>query len=375
MGRAPAETNILIVGGGPAGLGAAIAARKAGFDVTVLDRSRPPIDKACGEGLMPDGVVALREIGVDLNMGDGAPFRGIRFIDGGIEAEALFPEGSIGIGIRRTRLHEALVSEAERAGVALRWQTAASVDDAGIVTAEGRQLRYNWLIGADGIHSWVRQSAGLQIISSTRRRIGIRQHFRVEPWTDFVEVHWNRHCQANVTPVGPDEVCIAMIGTGREVRASDIQDLFPKLARRLCGAQEIGTPRGAVTLSSTLNSVVQGRTALLGDASGTVDAVTGEGMHLAFRQAKVLIEALVQDDLGLYSAAHRKLARMPLFMAEVLLILDGRDTVRRTAFQSLAAFPSLFRALLAFHIGGHESPLFWARGGSLPGARWAAEPS
>ena len=45
---------------------------------------------------------------------------------------------------------------------------------------------------------------------------------------------------------------------------------------------------------------------------------------------------------------------MPLFMAEVLLFLDSRDTVRRTAFLSLAAFPSLFRALLAFHIAGHR---------------------
>ena len=160
MGKASADTNILIVGGGPAGLTAAIAARKAGFEVAVMDRSRPPIDKACGEGLMPDGVAALREIGVELDAKDGAPFRGIRFIDGPIEAGAVFPGGGFGIGMRRTRLHEALISEAERTGVVLRWQTAVSMDNTGAVTAEDRQIRFDWLIGADGVHSRVRRSAG-----------------------------------------------------------------------------------------------------------------------------------------------------------------------------------------------------------------------
>src|SRR5271166_3270449 len=102
MTGVPAETDVLVVGGGPAGLAAALAARKAGFQVTVADRARPPIDKACGEGLMPDGVAALHEVGVDLKITDGAPFRGIRFLDKELVAEAAFPNGGFGVGIRRT---------------------------------------------------------------------------------------------------------------------------------------------------------------------------------------------------------------------------------------------------------------------------------
>ena len=49
------STDIFVIGGGPAGLATAIAARQRGFDVVVADGAQPPIDKPCGEGLMPDG--------------------------------------------------------------------------------------------------------------------------------------------------------------------------------------------------------------------------------------------------------------------------------------------------------------------------------
>ncbi|PYU36874.1 MAG: monooxygenase, partial [Acidobacteria bacterium] len=94
MGEA---TGVLVIGGGPAGLAAALAARKKGFDVTVADGAKPPIDKACGEGLMPGTVTALRELGVAIGPGDGQAFRGIRFLDAGTSAEASF-SGVSGVG-------------------------------------------------------------------------------------------------------------------------------------------------------------------------------------------------------------------------------------------------------------------------------------
>ena len=74
----PSETDVFVVGGGPAGLASAIAARRNGFDVVIADSARPPIDKACGEGLMPDGVAALRRIGVEL----GAVPSSLLWLDG-----------------------------------------------------------------------------------------------------------------------------------------------------------------------------------------------------------------------------------------------------------------------------------------------------
>ncbi len=118
----PSETEIVVIGGGPAGLATALAARRNGFKVCVVDRAQPPIDKACGEGVMPDGVAALRQLGVVLSTGHGLPFRGIRFTDDQQIAEARFPDES-GIGIRRTALHQILVDRVEAAGIITGWRT------------------------------------------------------------------------------------------------------------------------------------------------------------------------------------------------------------------------------------------------------------
>src|SRR5215831_14832302 len=104
-------TDALVIGGGPAGLAAAIAARKKGFRVTVADGGKPPIDKACGEGLLPGTIAALRELGVCIRGEDGESFQHIRFIDGNISAEANFLRDG-GIGVRRTVLHQKMVARA-----------------------------------------------------------------------------------------------------------------------------------------------------------------------------------------------------------------------------------------------------------------------
>ena len=171
----------------------------------------------------------------------GIPFRGIRFLDNEIEAEALFPNiENYGLGIRRTLLHRILTERAEDAGVVTCWQSRVEGLDPSGVKIGGRTVRCRWIIGADGFHSRVRQWAGLQPVWNGARRIGLRQHFRIRPWTDFVEVYWHNHCQAYVTPIGADEVCIAMLGSATGVRLSDLPTLFPVLASRLGSAEPIG---------------------------------------------------------------------------------------------------------------------------------------
>ena len=99
----------------------ALAARQRGFEVTVADSLTPPIDKPCGEGLMPDGVAALKRLGVNLPAIEGHPFRGIRFVSSGLSVEANFPYGTA-IGVRRTNLHRIMVEYAEAAGVRFIWR-------------------------------------------------------------------------------------------------------------------------------------------------------------------------------------------------------------------------------------------------------------
>jgi flavin-dependent dehydrogenase len=190
-------TDVFIVGGGPAGLAAAIAARNRGFSVVVADSSKPPIDKACGEGLMPDSLEALQALGMDLDgITESHPFRGIRFLGADSLVAATFPTGE-GIGLRRTVLHQLMADRAAAIGVNLRWGT--NIEDLDAIKAR-------WIIGADGQKSRVRQWAGLDATRRESKRYGFSRHYRLAPWADYVEVYWASECQMYVTPVAPDEV-------------------------------------------------------------------------------------------------------------------------------------------------------------------------
>jgi len=343
------DTDVFIVGGGPAGLAAAVAARRKGFRVMVADSARPPIDKACGEGIMPDGIDALRQLGFSLASATPAPFRGIRFFDSSLSAEAPFPNG-YGFGVRRTALHNAMAATAESAGVELLWGAhITSLVPHGVALGQ-RIITSRWIVGADGLRSRVRAWAGLDTGAPVRRRFGFRSHFRTSPQSDYMELHWGRKAQIYITPVGPGELCAVAISRDPHLRLEQALAEFPDLAKRLVtpsGSSEVG----ALTSTRRLRRVTRGHIALLGDASGSVDAITGEGLCLAFRQSLALADALEHDDLAGYEKAHRRLRRRPALMGALLLFFGSRPRLRRHALHAFAACPALFETLLAAHVG------------------------
>ena len=354
------QTDVFVIGGGPAGLAAAIAARKKGFRVVVADGGAWPIEKACGEGLMPDTVAALRELGVSVGEGEGRAMRGVRFIGRGSEVAARFP-GECGMGMRRVALHAKLVERATSCGAELLWSTpvvgvsrdGVRLAPAGGTRGEAAFVQARWIIGADGIGSRVRSWAGLDAGSAKQPdfRYAVRWHYRMRPWSDLLEVHWGDRAQAYVTPVGAEEICVATLSRERGMNEAALADEFPELARRIDGAELMGRERGAITMTRKLRHVVCGNVALVGDASGSVDAITGEGLALGFRQAMALADAMEGGDLSRYEAAHRRLARRPALMGKLMLVLDGRPRLRERAIRAMALDASVFARLLAVHIG------------------------
>ena len=346
------STDIFVIGGGPAGLAAAIAARRRGFRVTVADGASGPIDKACGEGLMPDGVAALQELGVLLGAETSYPFRGIRFLSGDIEVDSYFPKGSPGRGIRRTVLHQLLIERAASLGIHLLWRTAVTGISADAVWLGRHGVKARWIIGADGANSRVRRWAHLDSLHARRQRFAFRQHFRLAPWTDRMELHWGQQGEVYVTPVSDDQVCVALISRDPKLRLSAALHHFPQLQRRLNGVSSASSEKGATTVTSCLSQACLGNIALIGDASGTVDAITGEGLRLAFRQATLLADCLVQQDLQRYETEHRRLALRPRLMSRLMLLLDGRPGLQIRTIRAFRQRPQIFQRFLQLHVGG-----------------------
>jgi len=346
----PARTDVFVIGGGPAGLAAAIAARLRGFEVVVADAGHPPIEKACGEGLMPNALEALERLGVEIRLDEGFLFRGVRFIHEGDVATADFPAGS-GCGIRRVGLHALLAKRACEVGVRLAWGARVTAIGDGSVSIAGQEVRCRWTIGADGQNSRVRCWTGLEAVRTESCRFGFRRHYRIAPWSDAVEIHWGQGRQIYVTPVRAAEVSIALLTADSHERLDDALRCFPELQRRLAGAVWLTAERGAVTAARRLQHVFRESTVLIGDASGSVDAITGEGLCLSFEQAIALADALAGGDLRRYEAAHRRLMRRPVFMERLMLPLDRSAGLRRRVIRALSSNPEIFASLLAMHIG------------------------
>jgi 2-polyprenyl-6-methoxyphenol hydroxylase-like FAD-dependent oxidoreductase len=346
----PSSTDLFIIGGGPAGLAAAIAARRRGLDVTLADAERPPIDKPCGEGIMPDGLAAARALGIDLDAAPGLRFPGIRFWEGATSVEARFARGP-GLGIRRTALHQALIDHAEQAGVRLAWGTAVTGIDGERVHAAGERVAAHWIVGADGGHSRVRRWAGLDACTRQSLRYGFCRHYRTAPWTGLMEIHWGDRCQLYITPVAEDEVCVVLISSDPHLRLGEGLAQFPAVERRVGNLAALPGERGAVSASRRLRAVWRGNVALVGDASGSVDAITGEGLCLLFQHAAALAAALERGDISLYESEHRRVGRRPGLMADLMLLLDRSERLRRGVIGAMAWHPPLFAGMLAYHTG------------------------
>lgn len=294
------DADVLIAGGGPVGLAAAIEARLAGLDVIVAEPREGPIDKACGEGLMPGALPELAGLGVDP---DGIPLRGIVYRDARRRVEHRFATGE-GRGVRRTTLHAALRARAMEVGARFVASRIESVEqDAAGVTAAG--LRAGHLLAADGLHSTVARAVGLaRLTPRARRRFGQRRHYRVAPWSDAVEVIWTPLGEVYLTPVAEDMVGVALLAR-RGARFDDALAAVPEIA----GAEPASELRGAGPLRQITRARVAGRVLLVGDASGYIDALTGEGLRLGMAQARAAVAAVIADCPAGYEAEWARVTR------------------------------------------------------------------
>jgi flavin-dependent dehydrogenase len=351
--------DVLVVGGGPVGLAAAIHCTLAGLSVTVAEPRAGPVDKACGEGIMPAAVRRLAALGVTP---DGHPLRGIRYLDAAHQADAPFLRGD-GLGVRRTVLHAALAARAAALGVAvIPARVTAFERHEGHVAAAGVEARY--LVAADGLHSTIRRVLDRETPGQQERgsrpalpRYGLRRHYRLAPWTDLVEVHWAPRAEAYVTPVSDDVVGIGLLfarparaGLHRDEPAGDDFAArlagFPALRDRLGGAAPASEVRGAGPMRQRVRRRVHGRVLLVGDASGYVDALTGEGIGVGLAQAEALARCLAAGRPADYERAWRRASGPAWRFTAGLLWSRNQPLLGPRIVPAAQRFPWLFAALV-----------------------------
>jgi len=331
--------DLLVAGGGPAGLATACFAAQRGWEAVVVEPRPGVVDKACGEGLMPGAVRALAELGV---RPPGLPFEGIRYVAGGRSAAGRFARGP-GLGVRRTALHAALRERAAALGVrTVEGRVAGVRQGDGWIAAAG--LRARWLAAADGLRSPLRRRLGLGLPPRLPRRYGLRRHFAVRPWSRAVEVHLASDAEAYVTPVAPDLVGVAILFGGRAAWP-ELLGRFPGLAARLAAP---ATPvRGAGPFEQRVRRRVAGRVLLVGDAAGYVDPLTGEGVRLGLESARLAVDHLARGRPAGYERAWRRLT-LPYRALTTGLLLARRFAPTRAALVPLLArCPALFDLGLA----------------------------
>ena len=149
-------------------------------------------------------------------------------------------------------------------------------------------------------------------------------------------MHWCRWGEAYVTPVEPDLVGVAILSRQRPDLA-----WFPGLAHHLRGASR-GRALGCGLMRQVVSRRVAGRVLLVGDAAGYEDALTGEGISLAIKQAAAAVTAMVQDAPSSYEQALQRITRDYRLLTRGLVLASAPGPARRAIVPASRLLPGVF---------------------------------
>lgn len=393
--------DVVIAGAGPAGSATAILLQRQGLRVLLLDKKRFPRFKPCGEFMSPECLPMLARLGLDPHANElgarevaGMDLHGYghvsagRFVDVG-RARAPFAHG---FALRREVFDAALLAAARAAGAEVHEQTEVQDllrDGDGAVcgvrvAAQGRvgEIAARMVIGADGLHSKVARAMGVQRPMPWLDKLALTTRFASVPARERAEVHFFPGGYFAATTVDASLFSLNLVldrALVRERRGdwdsflADYLERVPALRERLAGAQRVEPVRGCGPLACSTTAQTGAGVALVGDACGYVDPVTGEGIFFALRGAELLApavgEALAEPAcdwraLRGYLAGRRREIGPRLAMAKLLQRGLRSPWLAERVLALLEARPKLTDLLVALtgdYVGGREllRPSVW----------------
>jgi geranylgeranyl reductase family protein len=332
------SSDAVVVGAGPAGVAAAVTLARAGRTVTLVDKSRFPRDKTCGDGLTAGALRLLEGLGLD----PGAVASWQRVDDvvvrGPAGREVTLPlprgRGTYAAVARRADLDDALVDLARAAGIEVldghACTSACEQVDRVVVGVDGvGEVEAAFAVAADGMWSPVRRHLGLATPGYRGEWHAFRQYFDgVGPRAARELFVWFEpdllpgYAWSFPLPGGRANVGFGIQRDGRVARVQEMATIWPDLLARPHVRDVLGdearpeSPHRAWPIPARIDGAVlaSGRTLFAGDAAMATDPLTGEGIAQALLTGMLAAEAIVGHgpQAGAVTAAYRAAARRAL---------------------------------------------------------------
>jgi geranylgeranyl reductase family protein len=314
----PQAVDVLVVGAGPAGAAAGLAARRRGLDTLVVDKAAFPRDKTCGDGLTTAALRSLEHLGVDVRAQPG--YLAVRETvlvapDGRRVSLPLAADGDYAAVVPRMELDAAIVETARAAGVDVRDGAAVNgidADEDGVtatiaVGARDDQVRARFLVAADGHYSFVRRCLRAPAPPELGTWHAFRQYFRgVDDrrlWVLFEPDLLPGYAWVFPLPGRRANVGFGVLRhpgtTGKELNARWREVLARPSVRSVLGpdAEPEATHRAwPIPASFDDEGLADGRVLYVGDAANVVDPLTGEGIAQAIDTALLAVHAIAAGD-------------------------------------------------------------------------------
>jgi len=327
-----AVTDVLIVGGGPAGAAAAYWLALAGHRVSIVEKRHFPREKTCGDGLTPRAVKQLDDMGLTEPLSKYHRFSGLRATAMGKELELEWPEHPIyprhGYVVRRNALDEMVARNAVAAGATLLegHEALSPIVERGFVQGamiardkgEPSELRARYTIVADGANSRFGRALGTSRAREWPYGTAIRTYFESprhdDPWIESALDLKDRNGNPTpgygwIFPVGDGTVNIGvgLLSTFRDFTSVNTTHLLDSYAHQIADRWEIDptvpTQRatsGRIPMGGSVGPKAGPTYLVVGDAAGAVNPFNGEGIDYAYETARmaadVLHEALTGGD-------------------------------------------------------------------------------
>ena len=363
--------DVLVVGGGPTGAAAGYWLAEQGVDVLIVEKSRFPRDKTCGDGLTPRAVRQLHDLGLAERLGDFHRFDGLRSIAHGMTLELAWPSHPdfppYGYVVPRRHLDGMVADQAVKAGARL-WQGHEVVEpllDGGLVTGAVVKdkdsgtvspVRARYVLVADGANGRFGRALGTARGRRYPLGMAIRGYYRsprhAEPW---IESHLdvrdrNGHVLPGygwIFPVGDGtvNVGVGLLSTFRDwksINTTQLMDAFVAMAPAtwdLRAETKVCEPTGGrLPMGNSVEPSAGPTWLVAGDAAGSINPFNGEGIAYAYETGRIAAEVLaeavrtgdglvlstyparIQDEYGAYFRVARAFVRAignPRVMSEL----------------------------------------------------------